>query len=149
MSLSNEIEVMLRSDIFRGVASGRCKLIAMSSERLVFQPGDKVYEIGEPSKAVYFVLSGKVSVQRSDANLTMEVGQFGPGAIFGEIGVLLGRVRVVTVVALEQCEMLKLDGRVFVEVLNQVPDVALALVRELALRLDVVTSRMLQPPQIT
>ena len=56
---------------------------------------------------------------------------------------------VVTVVALEQCEMLKLYGRVFVEVLNQVPDVALALVRELALRLDVVTSRMLQPHQIT
>ena len=143
MTLQNETELMRSSPLFRDVPAARCKLVAMSSERLMFQRGEVIIEQNSPSDAVFFVLSGSVRVVKSSEDRVVEVGQLGVGAILGETGVITGTPRSVTMVAREESSMLRIDGRIFMELLAQVPEVSCALVRELSDRLEKADTRML------
>ena len=64
MNLVSECEKLREIPLFRDLDTAKCKLVAMSSDRLHYQAGDVVFEEGDPSDAVYFMLSGRIRVSR-------------------------------------------------------------------------------------
>ena len=144
MSIQAECELMQQLTMFRDVDETKRKLIAMSSEHVVFSPGDVVYEEGGAPDGVFLMLRGHVRVIQQTETTAMSVAELAGGTLLGEIGVLCGRPRTSTVIATERCEMLRLDAAVFLELLAQTPQVAVAVARELASRLDATNRRLLE-----
>lgn len=136
MSLETEAGLLRGMPLFRSINPARCKLVAMSSDSLVFQPGDAIFAEGEASDAVFIIVQGRVRSTRNSRDRVHEIGQLSDGALLGETGVITGRPRSATVVALAETTALRLDGRVFLELLQQVPEVCYAMVRELASRAE-------------
>ncbi|MEL6297704.1 MAG: cyclic nucleotide-binding domain-containing protein [Pseudomonadota bacterium] len=143
MSLVRECEMLECIPLFNNVDLSKRKLVAMSSDRMTFGPGEIVVREGDPSDAVYVMLAGAVRVVKQDDNRALELAQLRGGAVFGETGVVCGRKRSATIMAIEETEMLRIDARVFMELLEQVPQFALALTRELADRVETVNKRLL------
>lgn len=136
MSLETESSLLHAMPLFRAVHPARCKLVAMSSDRLEFQPGEVVLAEGEPSTSVFVIVSGRVRVTRGSADRVAEIARLGEGTLLGETGVITGRPRNATITAIEPTAVLRIDGRVFVELLQQVPELCFAMTRELAERAE-------------
>jgi LmbE family N-acetylglucosaminyl deacetylase len=65
-----------------------------------YPPGFAIVEQGEPSTALYLVLSGEADVVREEPDGTrLRVAQLGTGEFFGELGVASGAARSAHVVA--------------------------------------------------
>ncbi len=143
MSLQIETEQLREIPLFRNLETSKCKLVAMSSDRLNYLPGDIVFSQGDPSDSVYFMLDGRIRVTREHGGREIELAELSGGAVLGETGVICGRPRSASISALEETTMLKTDANVFNELLHQVPEVAVALARELADRVDATSERLL------
>lgn len=95
--------------------------------------GSVLMEEGEPSDALYLVLSGRlVATRRGGAVL----GEIGRGEPIGEMGVISGAPRSATVRALRDCVLARLDGADFTGILQSVPRAGLSLARKLIDRLS-------------
>jgi CRP-like cAMP-binding protein len=99
----------------------------------VFEPGDVVLSEGSTSGRLLFLKSGAVDVVMDEIDLT-RVDQ--PGAVFGEIGLLLGTGHTANVLAVQSSSFFVVeDGAAF---LKAEPLAALYLATVLAGRLDAV-----------
>ena len=143
MSLERECERLRDIPMFRDLDDAKCKLVAMSSDRLNYVPGDIVFHQDDPSDAVYFMLHGRIKVTKRRNEQDIEIAELDGGAVLGETGVICGRARSATITAIEESTMLRTDAHVFKELLQQVPQVAVALARELANRVDATSDRLL------
>lgn len=143
MSLLSECEKLRDIPLFRDLDTAKCKLVAMSSDRLHYQAGDVVFEEGDVSDSVYFMLSGRIRVSRDLKGRRVDLAELTGGAVLGETGVICGRPRSASIVAIEETTMLRTDANVFHELLYQVPQVTVALARELANRVDATSERLL------
>jgi Ni/Fe-hydrogenase subunit HybB-like protein len=65
---------------------------------------------GAPGQHAYFVLHGRVAVNRADSGLTRTVRTLGPGEQFGEISALNGTPRTATAVAEEPSRVLRVPA---------------------------------------
>ena len=63
-----------------------------------YEPGQLVYTAGEPSDEMFIIQEGRLNVV---GKLGTVLGEVLPGASTGEMGVLTGRVRSATVIAVE------------------------------------------------
>ncbi len=143
MSLEMECEQLRDIPLFRDLDAAKCKLVAMSSDRLHYTAGDMVFAQGDPSDSVYFMLVGRIKVTRRRKEIGIDLAEMSGGAVLGETGVICGRSRSATLTAIEDSTMLRTDAHVSKELLHQVPQVAVALARELANRVDATSDRLL------
>jgi CRP-like cAMP-binding protein len=143
MSLEMECEQLRDIPMFRDLDNAKLKLVAMSSDRLHFATGDMLFRQGDDSDSVYFMLSGRVKVTRSRKDQEIDLAEVSGGAVLGETGVICGRARSASVIAMEESMVLRTDAHVFKELLQQVPQVAIALARQLADRVDATSERLL------
>ncbi|MFM9879807.1 MAG: patatin-like phospholipase family protein [Burkholderiaceae bacterium] len=91
---------------------------------------------GDPSDAIYLVLSGRLRASvREDAG-TVVLGDIGRGEPIGEMGVISKEPRSATITALRDCLLLKLSAEHFTQLLQTWPKVALPLARKLISRLS-------------
>ena len=144
MSLDMETERLRDISLFHDLDTAKCKLIAMSSERLQYAAGDIVFKQGDPSDSVYFMLHGRIKITRRRKDVEIDVAELSGGAVLGETGVICGRSRSASVIAIEDSTILRTDAHVFKALLQQVPQVAIALARELAMRVDATSERLLE-----
>ncbi|MDF1587364.1 cyclic nucleotide-gated ion channel [Marinimicrococcus flavescens] len=68
-------------------------------------PRYTVLRRGEHAEAMYFIGEGRVVVRLGDRRLTL-----GPGSFFGELALIEGRPREITVTTLTPCRLLELDA---------------------------------------
>lgn len=91
-------------------------LLAERLDSRPFKTGDRLFAEGDPGDAVYFILSGRVAIQKS---LDAAKGTFktlavmGPGDFFGEMALLEKEARSAAAVAAADGEALSLSARDF------------------------------------
>ena len=143
MSLDAECMKLREIPMFQDLDDAKARLIAMSSDRLNYSTGDVVFRQGDPSDSVYFMLSGRIKVTRKWKEADIDIAELEGGAVLGETGVICGRARSATITAMKESTILRTDANVFKELLQQVPQVAIALARELANRVDATSELLL------
>ena len=82
-------------------------------------PGDFIVRVGEYANEMYFIKEGEVEILATDNNT--RIGILGPGAYFGEIGLLLTQKRTVTVRALTLCIFATINKKHFDLVMEAFP----------------------------
>ncbi|MBJ6126267.1 Crp/Fnr family transcriptional regulator [Microvirga splendida] len=136
MTLETEVQSLRQVPMFRDVDPARLKLLAFTSERVQFAAGQRFFSQGDPSDAAYVILDGRASVLLNTPGGDIQVAELGSNALVGEMGILSDTPRSATIMAAEPTTALRIDKRVFLELLAQFPQMSLAIMRELAKRLE-------------
>ncbi len=123
--------------LFRSL--GREQLMALTARAVeqVYPPGHVVIRQDELAEKLYVILSGRVRVVESVQDTPfMErfLGEMGHGEIFGELGILIDRPRVASVLTVEHTRCLVLPQQDFLQVLKSSAELSYALLRVVAER---------------
>ncbi len=124
-------------NLFELAAERRDAMLA-DAKRLTVARGAILYTAGDVPDAVFALLSGRVKIVRTNARGTESiVGIRTPGECFGDVTWMLPRARrSTTAIALDPCELARLDAAVFERLLLDDATLAAAFTRGLAQRLS-------------
>jgi CRP/FNR family cyclic AMP-dependent transcriptional regulator len=101
-----------------------------------FEAGRVLYQEGDPADDVYVVHSGLARVYTTMRGLSKTLHECGPGAVFGETAIIVGRRREATAVAVEDSRILVIEQKTFEAMARSNAEIAIRLIRKLARRLD-------------
>lgn len=136
MTLDTEVSSLRQVPLFRGVEPSRLKLLAFTSERVHFEAGQQLFARGDAADAAYLLLEGSAEVSIDGPQGPFRLALLGANALVGEMGILADQPRSATVTAESAVTALRIDRGVFLELLAQFPQISIALMRVLALRLE-------------
>lgn len=105
--------------------------------------GSVIYRQGEQGTTFYFLLSGRVQVsifQHDGAEFILEV--MGPWSMFGESPAVEGDSRIATAITVEDSELIEFDIRAIIDAIPKHPEIAVSLMRIIALKQRVLASRI-------
>ena len=130
--LSHEVASLQRIPMFRDVDSAKLKLIAIASQRANYRSGDRLLTEGGRADTVFIIIEGRAKVVRGEPGAEIEIATVETGSVVGEMGVVLDRPYSGTIVADTPVTALRIDKRTFLDLLTKVPQLSMALIRELA-----------------
>jgi len=110
--------------------------LAERIELLTYEPGQNIFDYGDPGHALYIVRSGEVEIYvKNDQGekIVLEVSK--PGDIFGEVSLLDNGTRTAWVTTIDDVEVLRLDREHFEDYVKQYTPAALNLLSVIARRL--------------
>jgi CRP-like cAMP-binding protein len=136
MTLDTEVASLRQVPLFREVEPARLKLLAFTSERVHFEAGQRFFARGDVADAAYVILDGSAEVSLDGPAGPVRLALLGKDALVGEMGILADQPRSATVTAETAVTALRIDRGVFLELLAQFPQISIALMRVLALRLE-------------
>ena len=142
MLLKDEVELLRRVPMFAGVEPAKLKLLAFTSERLTYEPGQVLFEQGDPGDAAYVILSGQADVLVEIGDAKVKVATLDPNSITGEIAILCDIPRTATLVANCRLETLRIGKEQFLKLMAEFPDMAIEMMRVLADRLGKTTAEL-------
>jgi CRP-like cAMP-binding protein len=142
VALNEEVTMLRQVPLFAGVSPQRLKLIAFSSERVTYRPGDILCLQGDPGDAAFVILAGRAEVQVDGPKGRSRVAELGENAVVGEIAILCDVARTATVKALSEVEALRIGKDNFLKLLHDFPEMAIEVVRVLADRLSRTTQEL-------
>ena len=125
------IKVIENQSIFKRV-NGENLLPKFKHKQLKFNEGDLIYSIGDEAKNVYLIHSGHISIRSKHG---LELGNLGPGEIFGEVGRVINSPRTVTAKAKTDCVVYEIDWANLQKKLDEADPVLVAITRGLSLRI--------------
>jgi CRP-like cAMP-binding protein len=101
-----------------------------------FPKNATVVEEGLPGDYMYVIREGRAKVTKASEDGREKIMNFlEAGAFFGDMALLGDETRSASVKTLEECVLLALSRRDFIDLLRQSPDLSLAVIEELANRL--------------
>jgi len=142
VSLKEEVEILRRVPLFAQLDPAKLKLLAFTSERMSFQPGQDLCKQGDVGDAAYVIISGDADILVNQNGNEIVVAQVGKDAVIGEIAVLCEVPRTATVRATTKLQSLKIDKETFLRLIREFPDMGIEVMRELADRLTKTTSEL-------
>jgi CRP-like cAMP-binding protein len=140
--LETEVRSLRAVPMFKDLETARLKLIAFTSERLNFPEGATMFRQGEPSDSAYVIIDGVAQVMLDTPNGPVTVAELGRNALIGEMGVITGSNRSATIMVRSSVTALRLPKEVFLGLLAEFPPLSLAVMRDLAKRLDATNARL-------
>ena len=112
MLLKDEVGMLRQVPLFSGVAPAKLKLLAFTSDRVTYAPGQ------------------------------IKVADLQPNAIVGEIAILSNQTRTATVRATTSVETLRIRKDHFLRMLGEYPEMTVEIMRVLADRLSHTTAEL-------
>ena len=101
-----------------------------------FAAGTVLFEEGQRGDFMYVVQSGEVEIRRMVGDDERLIAVLPPGEFFGEMAILNARPRSATAVVRTDSRLLVIEGRTFEAMLRARPEIALRIIKSLALRLE-------------
>jgi CRP/FNR family transcriptional regulator len=118
-------------EFFSHVGIEQAAEVAAHAEEVHYAPGDVIFEADNLSQHLYLVVEGNVVAERDGIVTTV----FGPGRGFGDLSLSPGSFYGFTARTVEQTHVLRFAIDDFVETLHEHPEIAVGVVRALAIRL--------------
>lgn len=137
MSLNQEVELLRSIPLFAKIEPSKLKLLAFTSERLTFQPGQSLCHQGDIGDAAYLIVDGTADVIiEGDDGSQLTVAQVGKNAFIGEIAILCDVPRTATIKAASTLTTLRITKDLFYRLVSEFPQMTIEIMREIAARLD-------------
>ena len=124
--------VLVRHQFFRDASSSALDRLAAHARLVAYPAGARIFRKGDPGAGLLAVLSGLVP---SHDGREIVLNIVGANDIFGEVALLDGHPRTADATAVTRCQLLALDRRDFVTVLQEEPAFAIKLLELVSQRL--------------
>ena len=144
MLLKDEVDLLRKVPLFAHLDPAKLKLLAFTSTRASFKPGQELFHQGDEGDAAYLILSGEADVVADTPSGEVPVATVGQNAIIGEIAILCEVPRTATVRAASRLETLKIEKEHFVRLIREFPDMSVEIMRVLGQRLTRTTAELSQ-----
>ena len=142
MSLNEEVEILRNIPLFGNIETSKLKLLAFTSERTTFPAGQELFHQGDPGDAAYILISGEADVRVDSPTGEITVAKLGKNDLVGEIAILCDVPRTATVAARTDVTALVVSKDLFFRLIAEFPQIAVVIMRELALRLERTTNQL-------
>ncbi len=147
MDLNDEARLLKSVPLFQRIDPSRLRLLAFSSERYCYSPGEIICRQGDDGDSAYVILLGTAEVMVSTpapggGEELHKVADLGPNALVGEMAVLCNRARSATVRAVTPLEALRIDRSFLLDLLQNDPIAMNEVLRVLADRLATTTEEL-------
>jgi len=136
VSLNEEVELLRNIPLFANIEPSKLKLLAFTSERVAYDPGQELFHQGDDGDAAYIIIGGEADIIIETANGPFTVATFKRNDIVGEIAILCDVPRTATVLVKEKLETLVISKELFYRLIMEFPQIAVEIMRELAQRLE-------------
>ena len=136
MAQDHNLAFLKRVPLLANISEVQLEKLAASTVRRNFAKGRTIVSEGDPSQALYYLLSGRAKVQRTDAEgKEVILAVLGPGEFFGEMSLIDDEPRSASVVTLSSCDFLAIGKESFTELMLANNDICLSVMRGLVARL--------------
>ena len=135
MSIEDEVSVMRRIPLFAHITPQKLKLLAFTSERIMFDPGQTVFRQGDDGDAAYVIIDGQADVLVDAPNGPISVAKVERNALVGEVAILCDVPRTASIKALSRLDTLRITKAQFLELLTEYPELSIDIMKILAQRL--------------
>jgi CRP-like cAMP-binding protein len=142
MSLNQEVEILRNIPLFSKIEASKLKLLAFTSERVTFRPGQELFHQGDPGDSAYIIIAGNADVVVSGDTGDITVARIGKNDFVGEIAILCDVPRTATVRATSDLITLVISKELFFRLITEFPQMAIEIMRELAHRLEKTTEQL-------
>lgn len=142
MGIQDEVSVLRRIPLFAHIESKKLKLLAFTSERIVFDVGQTLFEQGDEGDAAYVIIDGQADVLVSTPKGPVSVAQMERNAIVGEVAILCDVPRTATIKALTRLDTLRIGKEQFLALLTEYPELAIEIMKILGQRLGRTTAEL-------
>ena len=142
MSLAEEVALLRKIPLFSNVEESKLKLLAFTSERMVFNSGDVLFRQDQMGDAAYIIMEGRADVIVNTPNGPLTVAQVGKNDFVGEIAILCDVPRTATVQAASEMVTLCISKELFFRLVSEFPQMAVEIMRVLAQRLEKTTRQL-------
>jgi CRP-like cAMP-binding protein len=138
MSIEDDVALFERVPTLRLLGTTALRMLAIGSEQREFARGDQLFNAGDEADAGYIVQRGAFRVEDGGAEIIA-----GPGALIGELALIVAMKRPSSAVAIEQSTVIRVARSLFQRVLESDPAAARRLRDELASRTSQLASDIL------
>ena len=139
MSIEDDVALLERVPTLRLLGTASLRMLAIGSEQRDFASGDVLFNAGEDADAGYIVQRGAFRIE-DGGGVEIVVG---PGALIGELALVVAMRRPSTATALEPCSVIRVARSLFQRVLESDPAAARRLRDEFANRTSQIASEIL------
>lgn len=140
MSLNEEVDLLRRIPLFAKIEPAKLKLLAFTSQRIVYKPGDELFHQGDPGDAAYVIIGGEADVIVDTPGGPLKVARLKQHDFVGEIAILCDVPRTATVTAVSEVTTLRIAKDLFFRLITDFPQMAIEIMRVLAQRLERTTT---------
>jgi len=138
MSIEDDVALLERVPTLRLLGDAALRMLAIGSELRDFDRGDQLFNAGDEADAGYVVQRGAFRVEDGGAEIVA-----GPGALIGELALIVAMRRPSSAVALERSSAIRVARSLFQRVLESDPAAARRLRDEIATRSSQIASDLL------
>jgi CRP/FNR family cyclic AMP-dependent transcriptional regulator len=122
--------------LFSTLPEGQLSLLTRVVGRKSYPRNSTIINAGDPTDALYIVISGRLKVMMSDdEGREVILAILGQGEFFGEMGLIDEAPRSATVIAIEPCELLTINKMDFKKCLAENFEIAVGVMKGLVKRL--------------
>jgi CRP-like cAMP-binding protein len=139
MSIEDDVALLERVPTLRLLGTAALRMLAIGSEQRNVARGDLLFSAGEDADAGFIVQRGAFRID-DGAGAEMVAG---PGALIGELALVVAMQRPSTAIAIEQSSVIRIARSLFQRVLESDPAAARRLRDEFASRTSQIASDIL------
>ena len=139
MSIEDDVALLERVPTLRLLGTTALRMLAIGSEQRHVARGEALFKAGDEADAGFIVQRGAFRVEDGGGADVVA----GPGALIGELALVVAMQRPSTATALEHSSVIRLARSLFQRVLESDPDAARRLRDEFANRTSQIASDML------
>ena len=139
MSIDDDVALLERVPTLRLLGANSLRMLAIGSEAREFDRGDLLFNAGDDADAGFIVQRGAFRVE-DDSGAEIIAG---PGALIGELALVVAMRRPSTATALERSSVIRVARSLFQRVLESDPAAARRLRDEFANRTSQIASDIL------
>jgi CRP-like cAMP-binding protein len=138
MSIEDDVALLERVPTLRLLGTTALRMLAIGSEQRDVARDDSLFHLGDDADAGFIVQRGAFRVSLEDGSGTEVVA--GPGALIGELALVVAMQRPATAIALEHSSVIRIARSLFQRVLESDPAAARRLRDEFANRTSQIAS---------
>jgi CRP-like cAMP-binding protein len=139
MSIEDDVALLERVPTLRLLGATALRMVAIGSEQRNFARGEVLFEVGSEADAGFIVQNGAFRVEDGAGAEIIA----GPGALLGELALVVPMQRPSTATALENSTVIRVARSLFQRVLESDPAAARRLRDEFATRTSQIASDIL------
>ncbi len=139
--LQEEVDMLRSIPMLSTMPANKLKLLAFASDRVSYNKGDVLFNQGDEADSAYIVISGGADVLVSSDGKAKpsKVAELGTNAFIGDMAILCDMPRTASVKASSQLDTLRIKKEHMMDMVNDSPELAMAVLRELVQRLTKTT----------
>ncbi|MFH1078668.1 MAG: YhjD/YihY/BrkB family envelope integrity protein [Pseudomonadota bacterium] len=94
-----------------------------------------IFREGDPGREMYYILNGRVRLEKRAGQVKKVLAELDPGAYFGEMSALIDAPRTASAIASEDCHLAAIDGDTFRHLIRESGEMSLFMLKEFSRRI--------------